>query len=79
MTGAAISLQAVIPPDLSDRIAAAGRRRAKLDAQLRTATAELHEAIRDAHAKGANHSELARAAGITRQAVQQITRGNAVQ
>jgi DNA-binding phage protein len=65
-------LRPMIPPDLSDRIAAAGRRRAKLDAQLRTVTAELHAAIREAHTKGANLSELAREAGISRQAAQQI-------
>ena len=57
-----------------DQVRAAAEAQAAARKALDKATSELHEAIRSAKEQGVGESELAYAAGLTRQRVWQVTR-----
>jgi hypothetical protein len=55
-----------------NRIANAAERVERLEPRLAEARAELHAAIRQAHAEGAKPATIARAAGLSRERIRQI-------
>jgi DNA-directed RNA polymerase sigma subunit (sigma70/sigma32) len=58
-----------------NRIAKAAERVERLAPRLAEARAELHAAIRQAHAEGATQATIARVAGLSRERVRQIVQG----
>jgi hypothetical protein len=55
-----------------NRVARAAEKVERLEPRLEAARAELHAAIRDAHAEGAKPATIARVAGLSREWVRQI-------
>lgn len=60
--------------DVHAQLAAAGERRSAARADLREATAEIRELVRQARAQGAGKSEIARLAQISRPALDEMLR-----
>jgi len=57
-----------------NRIAAAAEKVERLEPRLDAARAELHAAIRDAHAEGASMAAIARVAGFSRERIRQLVK-----
>jgi uncharacterized protein (UPF0335 family) len=57
-----------------NRVADAAEKIARLEPRLREARRDLHEAIREAHARGASVTVIAKVASLSRQRVDQIIR-----
>lgn len=57
-----------------NRIAEAAEKIARLEPRLREARRDQHKAIREAHAKGASVTVIAKVASLSRQRVDQIIR-----
>jgi DNA-binding phage protein len=62
----------VVSAETMNRIAKAAERVERLEARLAETRAELHAAIRQAHAQGARPATLARVAGLSRERIRQI-------
>jgi DNA-binding phage protein len=57
-----------------NRIAKAAEKIERLEPRLDEARRELHQAIRDARAEGADMATIARVAGLSRERIRQIVR-----
>ena len=67
----------MIPTELLARLPAPVNATPPAARELEAASTELAKAVLAAKVEGANNSELARATGVTRQAIQQIVRNSA--